>query len=76
MRTDVSHFADCLRTACGRDVASGIEAASRTIDLQPGELLELKMWARNESYVAEDRRAARGTSDAEIVVTGSAKPHP
>jgi len=48
----------------------GFESASRTIDLQPGELLELKMWARNESYVAEDRRAVQGNSDAEIVVTG------
>lgn len=48
----------------------GFEAATNTIDLQPGELLELKMWARNTSYVAEDRRAMQGISDAEVVVTG------
>ncbi len=49
---------------------SGYESAEKTIDLQPGELLEVRFWARNLSYIAEDRAAARGAADGEIVVTG------
>lgn len=49
---------------------SGYESAEKTIDLQPGELLEVRFWARNLSYVAENRRAAQGAADGELVVTG------